>query len=126
MSVEDTLVTRGKRYGSFDSFSDVSQRLKGVIHESLEDRGKILSNPHKEAIDMILHKISRIINGDPYYTDNWHDIAGYAKLAEDYCITPKKDDKYPPQYLAEKEMYEKMYEDFNRRRKDNVPQVNTG
>jgi len=32
---------------------------------------------------MILHKIARIVNGDPDYTDSWHDIAGYAKLVED-------------------------------------------
>ena len=32
---------------------------------------------------MILHKIGRILNGDPNYADSWHDIAGYAKLVED-------------------------------------------
>lgn len=36
------------------------------------------------AID-IADKIARILNGDPEYRDNWHDIAGYAKLAEDRC-----------------------------------------
>ena len=36
-----------------------------------------------EALDMIAHKIARIINGDPDYADSWHDIAGYAKLVAD-------------------------------------------
>jgi hypothetical protein len=31
-------------------------------------------------LDMICHKIGRIINGDPDYADSWHDIAGYAQL----------------------------------------------
>ena len=31
---------------------------------------------------MILHKISRIVNGDPNYKDSWTDIIGYAKLVE--------------------------------------------
>jgi hypothetical protein len=31
---------------------------------------------------MIFCKITRILTGDPNYTDNWHDIAGYAKLVE--------------------------------------------
>jgi hypothetical protein len=29
---------------------------------------------------MIVHKIGRILNGDPNYDDSWADIAGYAQL----------------------------------------------
>ena len=29
---------------------------------------------------MILHKVARILNGDPDYVDSWADIAGYAQL----------------------------------------------
>lgn len=43
---------------------------------------------------MILHKVSRIINGDPSYADSWRDIAGYAQLivneldkAEEFKLT---------------------------------------
>ena len=36
-----------------------------------------------EALEMIAHKIGRIINGDHSYSDSWHDIAGYAKLVAD-------------------------------------------
>lgn len=32
--------------------------------------------------EMIAHKIARILNGDPNYADNWHDIAGYATLID--------------------------------------------
>jgi hypothetical protein len=31
---------------------------------------------------MISGKLSCIISGDPNYADNWHDVQGYARLAE--------------------------------------------
>jgi hypothetical protein len=34
-------------------------------------------------MEMICHKMARIMNGDPNYSDSWHDIAGYAKLVAD-------------------------------------------
>lgn len=86
MNVNETLKERGKRYGSFKSFSMTSQDFKKLLNFYLERQNCTLSDPHKEALDMILHKIGRIINGDPNYKDNWHDIAGYARLAEDECI----------------------------------------
>ena len=44
---------------------------------------KALDADQWEALDMILHKIARIANGDPNYADSWIDIAGYAKLISD-------------------------------------------
>jgi hypothetical protein len=38
---------------------------------------------HQEALEMIAHEIGRILNGDPNYADNWHDVGGYSKLVED-------------------------------------------
>ena len=35
---------------------------------------------------MITNKMARIVNGDPNYIDNWHDIAGYATLVEQELI----------------------------------------
>jgi len=34
----------------------------------------------QESLDMVIHKISRILYGDSYHTDNWVDIAGYIML----------------------------------------------
>ena len=33
-----------------------------------------------ESLEMILHKIARILNGNPNYSDSWFDIAGYSML----------------------------------------------
>lgn len=80
MSVETTLQERGSRYGKFEGHADVAQNLKAVIYQN-PDYIK-LNNSQRESLDMIFHKVGRIINGDPNYADSWHDIAGYATLVE--------------------------------------------
>ena len=39
-----------------------------------------LSDVQKEALDMIAHKIARILAGNQDNKDHWDDIAGYASL----------------------------------------------
>lgn len=78
--VNTTLQERGSRYGRFDDHAKISQKLKGVMyaHTGWEK----LSPAQREALEMIAHKIGRILNGDPNYPDSWHDIAGYASLVD--------------------------------------------
>jgi hypothetical protein len=78
-----TLEERGSRYGTFIGHALVTQELKGVIRDQLEIRNRTLADDQQEALEMICHKIGRIINGDPDYADSWHDIAGYAQLVAD-------------------------------------------
>lgn len=79
-----TLVERGNRYGPFTGHAEVTQALKEVISTHLEIReNKQLACDQQEALDMICHKIGRIVNGDPDYADSWIDIAGYAQLVAD-------------------------------------------
>lgn len=81
--VEQTLAERGQRYGLFIGHAQVTQDLKNVTRLHLVARDKKLADDQQEALDMIFHKIGRIVNGDPDYADSWHDIAGYAKLIDD-------------------------------------------
>ena len=81
--VSKVLDERGSRYGKFIGHANVTQDLKLVIKLALEERDKILHADQQEALDMICHKIGRIVNGDPLYADSWIDIAGYAKLVAD-------------------------------------------
>ena len=81
-SVSNTLEERGSRYGSFVEHANVTQELKAVIARHLTQRDKVLYDDQQEALDMICHKIGRIINGDADYADSWHDIAGYASLVD--------------------------------------------
>lgn len=79
-NITETLQERGQRYGVFKRHAEISQQLKEVISGY---QTKVLSADQQEALDMICHKIARIINGDPDYADSWHDIAGYAQLVAD-------------------------------------------
>jgi hypothetical protein len=80
--INATLAERGARYGDFMGHSEVTQDLKDVLAGHLASRAKRLDPDQQEALDMICHKIGRIINGDADYADSWHDIAGYAQLVE--------------------------------------------
>lgn len=82
MNIEQTLQERGSRYGKFTGHAKVTQELKRVLWNTLADKPK-LADDQQEALDMICHKLGRIINGDPNYADSWHDIAGYAQLVAD-------------------------------------------
>lgn len=79
----EILTERGERYGKFEKHAEVTQCLKTCVAQALETRSKVLVPDQQEALDMICHKIGRIINGDPDYSDSWRDIAGYAALVAD-------------------------------------------
>ena len=80
-TIEATLAERGSRYGDFESVAGTTRALMRTLADA--DRFDELSAAQYEALHMICSKMARIVNGDPDYTDNWHDIAGYAKLVED-------------------------------------------
>ena len=82
-NVADTLEERGARYGKFNCHAAITQEIKASLYAHANSAGVELNHVHSEAIDMICHKLGRIVNGDPNYADSWHDIAGYAKLVED-------------------------------------------
>lgn len=86
--LDATLAERGTRYGRFTKHAEVTQQLKKVMfrHRPREE----LESDMVEALEMIVHKIGRILNGDPGYADSWTDIAGYAKLVADRLATGKE------------------------------------
>lgn len=86
--VSDTLNERGARYGDFTDHAQIAQGLQDEMRKAPGWNG--LDVVKKQALSVIADKIARILNGDPNYTDNWHDIQGYAKLAEDRCLTPQQ------------------------------------
>lgn len=89
MSIETTLQQRGDRYGSFEGHADITQSIKAIMTQRPTTNWHHLPDAHKEALEMIAHKIGRILNGDPNYADNWHDIAGYATLVEQVITNEK-------------------------------------
>jgi hypothetical protein len=79
----NTLNERDKRYGDFKKNADISIGILEIMQCS--PNWQSLPSFMKKALITIADKISRILTGDPHYADNWHDIQGYAKLAEDRC-----------------------------------------
>lgn len=81
LGIDATLAERGSRYGSFDEHARITQNIKRAMADSRN--WAQLSDDKKEALEMLAHKMGRILNGDPNYHDSWHDIIGYTKLVAD-------------------------------------------
>jgi len=94
--IDSLLAERGATHGAFADHARITQRLKAVIEEELrlckgdlnpmiDGRARITVNEEwnfiiSESIDMILHKLGRIVAGDATHRDHFADIAGYAQL----------------------------------------------
>lgn len=78
--IDAVLDERGARYGDFTGHAEITQRLKATMVNT--PRWAALSFDQKEALEMVAHKIGRILNGDPNYKDSWTDIIGYTRLVE--------------------------------------------
>lgn len=76
--IEEVTSDRGNEYGDFRYQGALAQALKDVVRD--HPGWRRLAPYQQEALDMILHKISRIINGNPYNVDSWLDIEGYARI----------------------------------------------
>jgi len=78
MNVEETIKDRQSKYGDFKQCSNIYNNLRSSDSEEISN----LNCVQEMALDMIFVKIARILSGDPNLVDNWHDIAGYARLVE--------------------------------------------
>ena len=78
MEIKDTLSTREGQYGKYEIVSQISQDIKKTMRQS--PNYYIMPNYARESLDMIANKMARLLNGDYYLNDTWHDIAGYAAL----------------------------------------------
>ena len=79
-TVNEILQERQSTHGTFSESATTVQRLKGIMRATPNwDR---LSNAQREALEMIQHKLGRILHGDPNHLDSWADVQGYAKLGE--------------------------------------------
>lgn len=77
-ALELTLELRGQKYGEYGHMATCAQRIK----EAMGPRAS-MSAVQRESLDMIATKIARLCCGNPNDRDSWHDIQGFAKLAED-------------------------------------------
>jgi hypothetical protein len=78
MDVNDTLSTREGQYGQYKVVSQISQDIKKIMRQS--PNYYVMPDYARESLDMIANKMARILNGNYYLNDSWHDIGGYAAL----------------------------------------------
>jgi hypothetical protein len=80
VNIDDTIAERTRTHGPFADVAQVSQDMKTLLGST---QGWLRLTPiQRESMEMILHKIARILSGDPGFTEHWHDLAGYATLVE--------------------------------------------
>lgn len=79
-------ILKEQRYGDFTTHAQITQDLKDTMRDT--PNYPTLPPHMKEALDMIAHKIGRILNGDPNYDDSWIDIIGYTQLVLDTLTPP--------------------------------------
>lgn len=80
----DEIIEERSVYGDYESNAGLSQALKEVIR--CHPKFHALPYDVKESLELIILKMSRIVNGDFTYIDNWFDIQGYALLIEKRLI----------------------------------------
>lgn len=80
-SLKEVLVERKSQHGAFTEHSRVSQELKRVVRSGVSYNQ--LTDIELEGLEMILHKIARVVSGNPHKKDHWVDQAGYATLVGD-------------------------------------------
>lgn len=80
-SVQGTLDERGARYGDFADHAVIAQGIQDLMRGT--PGWSRLDATKRQALTTIADKVARILNGDPSYADNWHDIQGYARLVEE-------------------------------------------
>ena len=85
-SIDTILDERAARYGKFTDHARLTYSIKREMRqfqrqaETAPRAWDGLAYDQQEALEMIAHKIGRILNGDPNYVDSWVDIAGYSTL----------------------------------------------
>jgi hypothetical protein len=81
--IDETLDERAQDYGKFKDGAALMQGIKRLLADHARAHNKTFADDQWEALEMIVHKMARIVNGNPDKVDSWTDIAGYAKLVAD-------------------------------------------
>ena len=78
--MDPAIPNRDDQHGGVQAVGQVSQGIKNCMRTS--SNWFTLSFGGRDSLDMIAHKIGRILSGaDPHDRQHWEDIAGYAHAA---------------------------------------------
>jgi hypothetical protein len=68
---------RDEQHGGMEAVGEISQHMKMAMRDGRN--WESLTPGEQEALDMVAHKIARILSGsDPHDPQHWEDVAGYA------------------------------------------------
>lgn len=81
-AIDALLAARAMTHGRSDIHAHFSQLLKDIMRSENGNWDSLVMR-QKESLEMIAHKIARILAGDSNHKDHWDDIAGYARLVAD-------------------------------------------
>lgn len=71
---------RDTQHGGMEAVGKVAQQMKAAIRSGRNWHR--LSSGEREALDMICHKVGRVLSGaDPHDLQHWEDLAGYPAAA---------------------------------------------
>lgn len=79
-TIDDLLTERGATHGDFKQHAYYTQSMKALVPPVNN-----INESQREALEMIMHKLGRILAGNPNHRDHWDDIAGYATLGSRAC-----------------------------------------
>lgn len=88
--LDDTLQMRRSQHGDFTDHARIAQELKRTMQA--EPSWELLTPTQRESLEMIQHKIARILAGNPNHADHWVDIEGYSRIARERLTTRIKGD----------------------------------
>jgi len=81
MQTEELLAERATTHGNFVNTALTIQRMNDLLHTA--PNWDEMPAYQKEALEMVVHKIGRILHGDPNFIDTYRDIIGYTKRVID-------------------------------------------
>jgi hypothetical protein len=81
VDTEKLIEARHSTHGDYSCVAELDQALKDVLRNHVGwDR---LTPGQALAIEMIVHKIARIMCGKPDFRDHWLDVCGYVQCVLD-------------------------------------------
>jgi len=80
-NLSELIADREATHGDYFVNTTVMQRTKDLWRGA--GGWDKLTPAQRESLEMIAHKVGRILGGDPNHKDHWLDVAGYAKLVAD-------------------------------------------
>lgn len=87
IDIKDVIAQRQNVHGDWADNARLSQAFKAIIRYELQQRAARgqppLTDMMVDSLEMIVHKIGRILSGDAAEPDHWLDLEGYPRITRE-------------------------------------------